>query len=71
MAIYTDSKGREHIVAEMPYTYLKNALAKLERQYDPENEVLIAEMKAEVRRRDEAYADEQAAEVERVARIDD
>ena len=61
MAIYTDSKGREHVVADMPYTYLCNALAKLERQDNPADEPMITILKAEKERKDAAYAEEQAA----------
>jgi hypothetical protein len=62
MAIYTDSKGREHIVAEMPFTYLVNAINKLELLDEPDKRELLTEMKAEKVRRDEAYQAQQAAE---------
>ena len=61
MATYVDSKGRAHEVSEMHYPYLKNALAKLKREENPFNDVLIADMERELRDREAAYAAEQAA----------
>lgn len=52
MGKYTDSKGREHDIELMPYTYLKNALAKLGPGRDRE----LADMTAEVAKRDAEHA---------------
>lgn len=60
--VYTDSKGRDHLIATMPYTYLCNALAKLERENMEIDETpMIQALKAQKAFSDAQYAEEQAA----------
>ena len=57
---YEDSRGRTHVIADMPYTYLKNAARKLEVNGD--NPAMLESLNAEIARRDEIYRQQQEAE---------
>lgn len=57
---YRDSKGREHILGEMAYTYLKNARAKLDRENHDLHAAMILAMDAEIARRDASFAADEA-----------
>ena len=61
---YQDSKGRAHVISEMAYTYLVNALNKRELMSmdSDEERAMIAALRAEKDKRDKAYAEQQAAE---------
>lgn len=56
----TNSKGQKEVIAEMHYPHLKNATLKGERT-DPHNPETKA-MRAELDRREDAYAEQQAQE---------
>ncbi|WP_292223813.1 hypothetical protein [Brevundimonas sp.] len=58
---YVNSKGQDVVIADMAYPHLASALAKLVReQRDGLRQTEIDAMTAELERRDEAYAAEQA-----------
>lgn len=65
---YVNSKGQDVVIADMAYPHLASAHAKLVReQRDGLRQAEIDAMAAELQRRDEAFAAEQAAQVEDAA----
>lgn len=65
---YVNSKGQDVVIADMAYPHLASAHAKLVReQRDGLRQAEIDDMAAELQRRDEAFAAEQAAKAEDAA----
>jgi hypothetical protein len=65
---YVNSKGQDVVIADMAYPHLASAHAKLVReQRDGLRQAEIDAMAAELQRRDEAFAAEQAAQAEDAA----
>ncbi|MFT6427335.1 MAG: hypothetical protein ACJAVC_000600 [Brevundimonas sp.] len=65
---YVNSKGQDVVIADMAYPHLASAHAKLVReQRDGLRQSEIDAMAAELQRRDEAFAAEQAAKAEDAA----
>ena len=68
-AVYNNSKGQDVVIADMAYPHLASAHAKLVReQRDGLRQAEIDAMGAELERRDEAFAAEQA---EQAAKAED
>jgi len=64
---YVNSKGLDVVIADMAYPHLASAHAKLVReQRDGLRQAEIDAMGAELERRDEAFAAEQAAQAAQV-----
>lgn len=64
-AVYNNSKGYDVVIADMAYPHLCLAHAKLVReQRDGLRQAEIDAMAAEIAKRDEAHAAEQAAQAE-------
>ncbi|WP_313008439.1 hypothetical protein [Brevundimonas vesicularis] len=65
---YVNSKGQDVVIADMAYPHLASAHAKLVRdQRDGLRQAEINAMAAELQRRDEALAAEQASKAEDAA----
>lgn len=65
---YVNSKGQDVVIADMAYPHLASAHAKLVReQRDGLRQAEIDAMAAELKRRDEAFAAEQATQAEDAA----
>lgn len=65
---YVNSKGQDVVIADMAYPHLASAHAKLVReQRDGLRQAEIDAMAAELQRRDEVFAAEQAAKAEDAA----
>ena len=65
---YVNSKGQDVVIADMAYPHLTSAHAKLVReQRDGLRQAEIDAMAAELERRDEAFAAEQAVKAEDAA----
>lgn len=65
---YVNSKGQDVVIADMAYPHLASAHAKLVReQRDGLRQAGLDAMAAELQRRDEAFAAEQAAQAEDAA----
>ncbi|MBB5770846.1 hypothetical protein HNP47_000815 [Brevundimonas vesicularis] len=65
---YVNSKGQDVVIADMAYPHLASAHAKLVReQRDGLRQAEIDAMAAELQRRDDAFAAEQAAQSEDAA----
>lgn len=65
---YVNSKGQDVVIADMAYPHLASAHARLVRdQRDGLRQAEIDAMAAELQRRDEAFAAEQAAQSEDAA----
>lgn len=65
---YVNSKGQDVVIADMAYPHLKSAHAKLVReQRDGLRQAEIDAMGAEIAKRDEAFAAEEAAKAEDAA----